>query len=132
MKKRFRARRVILFILFAAIAIFVFGSVVMLLWNNVLAQVTHVSTITFVQALGILVLAKILFGGFHGGWGPRRYYWKQRMREKWNNMTPEEREKFKQEWQKRCGHWGYKSWYDSASPQQSQASSGSRVESSEL
>jgi hypothetical protein len=132
MKKRFGARRVVLFILLAAIAIFVFGGVVMLLWNNVLAQVTHVSTISFLQALGILVLAKILFGGFRGGWGSRRYYWKQRMRDKWNNMTPEEREKFKQEWQKRCGHWGYKSWYDSSSSPKTQESSESRVQSSEL
>src|SRR5262245_2583224 len=132
MKKGFWARRVVLFILFAAIAIFVFGGVVMLLWNNVLAQVTHVSTITFIQALGILVLAKILFGGFRGGWGSRGYYWRRRMRDKWNNMTPEEREKFKQEWQKRCGHWGYKSWYDSGPSQESQASSESRVQSSEL
>jgi len=132
MKKRFGARRIVLFILLAAIAIFVFGGVVMLLWNNVLAQVTHVSTISFLQALGILVLAKILFGGFRGGWGSRRYYWEQRMRDKWNNMTPEEREKFKQEWQKRCGHWGYKSWYDSSSSQQTQESSESRVQSSEL
>jgi Ca2+/H+ antiporter, TMEM165/GDT1 family len=132
MKRRFWARRIALFILFAAIAIFVFGGVVMFLWNNVLAQATHVSTITFVQALGILVLAKILFGGFRGAWGPRSYYWKQRMRDKWNNMTPEEREKFKQEWQKRCGHWGYKSWYDSGSSQQSQPTSESRVHGSEL
>jgi Ca2+/H+ antiporter, TMEM165/GDT1 family len=132
MKKGFWARRVALFILFAAIAIFVFGGLVMLLWNNVLVQVTHVSTITFIQALGILVLAKILFGGFRGGWGSRRYYWKQRMRDKWNNMTPEERDKFKQEWQKRCGHWGYKSWYDTTSSHQPEASSESRVQSSEL
>jgi hypothetical protein len=76
------------------------------------------------------VLAKILFGGFRGGWGSRRYYWKQRMRDRWNNMTPEQREKFKQEWQKRCGHWsGYKSWYDS---QESQASSEARVQGQEL
>jgi hypothetical protein len=132
MKKGIWARRVALFILFAAIAIFVFGGAVMLLWNNVLAQVTHVSTITFIQALGILVLAKILFGGFHGGWGSRRYYWKQRMRDKWSNMTPEEREKFKQEWQKRCGHWGYKSWYDTAGSQGSQPNSESKVQSQEL
>ena len=92
----------------------------------------HVSTITFIQALGILVLAKILFGGFRGGWGSGRYYWKQRMRDKWNNMTPEQRDKFKQEWQKRCGHWGYKSWYDTASSHQPESSSESRVQSSEL
>src|SRR5438045_8507895 len=125
MKKGFWARRVILFILFATIAIFVFGGVVMLLWNNVLAQVTHVSTITFVQGLGLLVLAKILFGGFRGGWGPRRYYWRQRMMQKWDNMTPEEREKLKSEWQSRCGGWGYRSWSDRTSAERSSVSQAS-------
>src|SRR5438876_8998161 len=110
MQRRFRAGRIIFIILIAAVAILVFGGVVMLLWNNVLAQVTNVHTITFLQALGILVLSKILFGGFRGAWGGKRYYWKQRMMSKWNNMTSDEREKFKQEWQKRCGGWGYRSW----------------------
>ena len=125
MKRRFRARRILFFILIAAAAIFVFGSVVMLLWNNILAPVLNISAITFVQALGILVLSKILFGGFRGGWGSRRHYWKQRMTQKWNNMTPAEREKFKQEWQKRCGGWGYKSWDSGV------GSSESRVQSHE-
>jgi len=110
MKKGFWAGRILVFILIAVIAILFFGEVVMLLWNNVLAVATNVHTITFVQALGILVLSKILFGGFRGGWGSRPYYWKRRMQQKWNNMTPDEREKFKQEWQKRCGGWGYRSW----------------------
>jgi hypothetical protein len=125
MKRGFWARRILFFILIAALAIFVFGSVVMLLWNNILAPVLNISTITFAQALGILVLSKILFGGFRGGWGPRRHYWKQRMTQKWNNMTPEEKEKFKQEWQRRCGGWGYKSWESGV------GSSESRVQSQE-
>ena len=110
MKADFWIRRIVMFILIGAVAVLVFGGAVMLLWNNILAQVTNVHPITFLQALGILVLSKILFGGFRGGWGGRRYYWKQKMMNKWNNMTPEEREKFKQEWQKRCGGWGYRSW----------------------
>jgi Ca2+/H+ antiporter, TMEM165/GDT1 family len=88
-----------------AIAAFlgVFAGAVMLLWNNVLAVVLHISTISFWQALGILVLSKILFGGFRGAhWG--RHRWKEKMQQRWTNMTPEEREKFKQEWGNRCGH----------------------------
>ena len=88
MKAQFWARRIIMFILIGAIAILVFGGIVMLLWNNILAQVTNVQNIKFLQALGILVLSKILFGGFRGAWGGKRYYWKQRMMSKWNNMTP--------------------------------------------
>ncbi len=110
MKRGFWARRVLIFVLVAVIAVLVFGEVVMLLWNNVLAAATNVHTITFVQALGILLLSKILFGGFRGGWGSGRGYWKSRMREKWSSMTPDEREKLKQEWQRRCGNWGYQSW----------------------
>jgi cytochrome b subunit of formate dehydrogenase len=128
MKRRFGAGRIVFFILVAAIAVLVFGGVVMLLWNNVLAQVTNVSTITFLQALGILVLAKILFGGFRGGWGPRRYYWRQRMMQKWTQMTPEEREKFKNEWRSRCGGWGYGNWSETAS---AQGTSESPIQSSE-
>jgi hypothetical protein len=88
---------------------FIIGAVVMLLWNNVLAPVVHISTISFWQALGILVLSKILFGGFRGGgWGPRNYYWKRRMMQKWNNMTPEEKQRFKSQWEARCGDWGFR------------------------
>jgi hypothetical protein len=110
MKRGFRGKRILFFILMAAVAIFVFGAIVMLLWNNVLAAAVNVHTITFWQALGLLVLSKILFGGFRGGWGPRRHYWKERMKQKWNNMTPEEREKFKQEWKARCHGWRYGNW----------------------
>lgn len=105
-QRSFVFRKVLFFILMAAVAIVVFGGLVMLLWNNVLAGVLNISTITFGQALGILLLSKILFGGWRGGWGGGRQHWKNKMREKWSAMTPEEREKFKEQWQKRCGSWG--------------------------
>jgi hypothetical protein len=90
---------------FGAIAIALFSYVVMSLWNSILPGVIHVSAITFWQAAGILLLSKILFGGLPGGWG-RRQRWRGKMAEKWQNMTPEEREKFQQHWKDRCGHWG--------------------------
>lgn len=47
------------------IAIFlVLGFVIRLLWNWLLPSISAVKKITYVQALGILLLAKILFGGF--------------------------------------------------------------------
>ena len=105
-RRAFVLRKVLLFILIAAVAIIVFGGIVMLLWNNVLAGVLNISTITFGQALGILVLSKILFGGWRGGWGGGgRHHWRNKMREKWSAMSPEEREKFKEQWQQRCGPW---------------------------
>ena len=65
------------------------------------------SEITFWQGLGILVLAKILFGSFGGRGGSGHYYKKQRMM--WNSMTPEQKERFKEEWKNRSRRWGYRS-----------------------
>jgi hypothetical protein len=103
MRRYSRGKKFLFLIPIGLLAIALFGFIVMLLWNNVLVAVTHVSVINFWQALGILVLSKILFGGFHGGPKGRHAYWKGRMVERWEKMTPEEREKFKQEWKARCG-----------------------------
>jgi hypothetical protein len=105
MRRRFNERRILFFILIGAAAIVLFTGAVMLLWNNILAGVLKISTITFPQALGILVLSKILFGGFRGGWRGNRHHWKHGMQDKWATMSPEERIKFKEQWQKRCGPW---------------------------
>jgi membrane protein implicated in regulation of membrane protease activity len=102
MRSRFNGRKFLFIIPFVLLALAVFTGAVMLLWNNVLAQVVHVSTISFWQALGILVLSKILFGGFRGAqWG--RHEWRKRMMQRWEHMSPEEKEKFRNEWQERCG-----------------------------
>lgn len=76
------------------------------LWNAILPAVLGVKAISFIQAMGILLLSKILFGGFHGrGFrgGNGEPMWNQKMKEKWNAMTPDERDKFKSEWRHRCG-----------------------------
>ncbi len=102
--KKFGVKKVLLILVCFAGAVVVFGAIVMGLWNAILPQVLGVKAITFVQALGILLLSKILFGGFGGKrWGGRGHEWRHRMKEKWSNMTPEEREKFKAEWKNRCG-----------------------------
>lgn len=79
------------------------GLVVMGLWNAILPAVLGIKVITFTQALGILLLSKILFGGFHGGGRAKREQWRMKMQEKMGSMTPEEKEKFKSEWRNRCG-----------------------------
>jgi hypothetical protein len=43
---------------------FLFGWLVQLLWNWLLPGIFNVKAITYWQAFGIVVLAKILFGGF--------------------------------------------------------------------
>jgi hypothetical protein len=71
---------------------FIGGEVVMHLWNWLLPPLFGWRMLTFWQALGLLVLCRVLFGGL-GGHGPRpRRYWQGGCRK----MSPEEREKFRQ------------------------------------
>jgi hypothetical protein len=72
-----------------------FGFVVMGLWNSLVPALFGGKTIGFWQALGLLLLARILVGGFHGGPG-RHGPWRGRMRDRWESMTPEERERFRE------------------------------------
>jgi hypothetical protein len=101
--------RIALFVVIATIA---FGFIVKSLWNVLMPPIFGWHTITFWQGLGLLVLSKILFGGFHrhGGRGGNR--WRQRMKDRWENMTPEERDKFRTGM--RCGRSPFTS---SAEPQ---------------
>jgi hypothetical protein len=80
---------------------FIGGTVVRLLWNWLTPPLFGFHLITFWQAVGLLALCRILFGGFgmHGG----RYGSRRRMAERWEQMTPEERERFRQGMRGRCG-----------------------------
>jgi hypothetical protein len=75
------------------------AGLVMVLWNTVATTaLAGAHSLDYVHALGLLVLCRILFGGFRGrGFGARRAQW-----EKWQAMTPEEREALSQRWN-RCG-----------------------------
>jgi hypothetical protein len=59
---------------------FLFGYFVMLLWNWLMPALFGIKAITYWQAFGIVILAKILFGGTggHGGYGGRHRKWKHR------------------------------------------------------
>ncbi|PTX91602.1 hypothetical protein [Opitutus sp. ER46] len=90
------------------LALFTFA--VYALWNGVLADVLPVKTITYWQALGLLVLAKILFGGFpcRGGkfGGPP---WREHMlARRWSCLSPEQREEMRH----RFGDWPRPPWAD--------------------
>jgi hypothetical protein len=95
----------ILLIVIAAVAIF--GIVVQHLWNWLIPAIVGWHPITFWQAVGLLLLSKILFGGFRGGRGRGGMHWRHRMGERWEKMSPEEREKFKQTLRGRCGQRGF-------------------------
>jgi hypothetical protein len=89
-------------ILGIAVFVAVGGWIVQLLWNGLLPSLFGWRTITFWQALGLLVLCRILFGGHgfrtSGGSNVRR-----RMAERWGHMTPEERERFREGLRTRFG-----------------------------
>jgi hypothetical protein len=78
------------------------GEIVLQLWNWLLPQLFGWRPITFWQALGILLLCRILFGGFrlHGS---GRSNFRRRMQERCEHMTPEERERFRQRMRERWG-----------------------------
>ncbi len=119
MKKTFWIRKASGFILIAVAGILLFTFIVMTLWNNILTPVLGVRVIGFGQALGILVLSKILFGGFRGaGWRGRGRYWNSEMRNKWQSMTDEEKEKFKQNWRSRCNRTHTTSYTDNTTSEQ--------------
>lgn len=100
--RRYRFLRVLKVALFAVVAGTVASFVVMSLWNVLMPGIFAVRAISFWQALGLLVLSKILFGGFRplAGCGSRG---RRGMMERWERMTPEEREKFKLGMRRGCG-----------------------------
>lgn len=93
-------KKVLKIVLIVIAACVVFGFVVEGLWNWLMPNIFGWHTITYWQALGILILSKILFGGPRPG---GRMGWRRGMRERWAAMTPEQREAFKQGMGERCG-----------------------------
>jgi hypothetical protein len=86
-------------LLFGALAL-----LVMLLWNAILPALLYTQSINYWQALGLLILCRILFGGLPidrrrkgSSFGKR-----SAIKEKWMNMSDDERIKFKEEWRRRC------------------------------
>lgn len=108
-------RKKLLFIAPAAILgillfTYIGGEIVLHLWNWLLPPLFGWRQITFWQALGMLVLCRILFGGLgHHGSGRSNFRRRMtermadRMADRWEHMTPEERERFRQRMRERCG-----------------------------
>ena len=99
-----RGRRALRFLKVLAIvivAVTVFGFVVSQLWNDLMPGLFGLHAITFFQAIGLIILGRLLFGGF----GPRfgGAPWRRHMAERWERMTPEEREKFREGLKNWCG-----------------------------
>ena len=87
--------------------IFIGGEIVRLLWNWLLPPLFGWPALTFWQAMALIALCRILFGGFGGRRGIRHSTGRRiacrvsdrtvdRMANLWDRMTPEERERFQQ------------------------------------
>lgn len=86
----FRKRWWLAPVFLGAMALFVW--IAMLLWNSLMPGIFHLPQINYWEAAGLLILSRLLFG-FGGHWGrPGRHH----MRQKWEKMNPEEREKFRE------------------------------------
>jgi hypothetical protein len=101
-----RKRRIVKLVAFVLPAfLVVFGGMiwaVFRLWNWLMPSIFGLGVITYWQALGLMVLSWILFRGFRG---PRFSggRWRRGMRERWEKMTPAEREEFVKGLRGRCG-----------------------------
>lgn len=87
-----------------AIPLFIFigGELVMKLWNWLLPPLFGWRQVTFWQALALLALCRILFGGF-GSHRSGRPGFRYRMKDRCGSMTPEERERFRQRMREHFG-----------------------------
>ena len=116
--KKWWVLRIVKGILFVAIGLAVFGWIVMMLWNVLIPEIFKGPELTFWQSIGLLILSHILLRGWapwrhSNGW--RRERWKRRFEDRLAAMSPEEREKFKEEWKHRCG------WHDERKEEKGQA-----------
>ena len=81
--------------MFVAVIVIAFSAATMLLWNWLMPAIFGITTICFWQALGLLLLCRILLGGMVGrpGFGKMRNR-RNMIYEKWLKMTPEEQQEF--------------------------------------
>jgi len=93
----------IFFLAMAIVFVFAVGNIVMYLWNWILPDAIGAQEITFWKAIGLFVLTRILFGGFKSSRSQRGRRKRGRWKEKWMNMTEEERKEFKHSWKSKWG-----------------------------
>jgi len=107
MDRKFWLLRGLRFCFFAALFVTAAVFFTQYLWNWLVPALFRGPVIGLGQTLGLLVLSRLLFGGFRGGGGPggwaqRRKAWRQRMAGRMEHLSDEEREKFRQQMQTRC------------------------------
>jgi len=81
-------------------ALLLLSGAVMLLWNWLMPEIFGLPELSFLQALGLFLLCKLLFGGLfggihghHGHHGHGCHGNMNKLRERWESMSVEERER---------------------------------------
>ena len=92
MKLRRRARRTLISLSITLPVIAVIGVFVMLLWNALIPDLFGGPTISYLQAVGVLLLSHLLFQAspIHGLRVWRRAHRRRRWRQRLASMSPEE------------------------------------------
>lgn len=105
------------------LAIAGFSLLMMLLWNALMPQIFHLPALSYWQAMGLLVLSRLLFGGGPGGRG-HHHPWKNQLVEKFRKMDPEQRERFFEHLQRGYHHdWSHWQQKQEASENKNQPNS---------
>jgi len=107
MKRMFYAKMILKVLVFVPLLILGVGYITMYLWNWLVPELFNGPVITFCQALGLLILSKIFFSGFKGRGGRCCCHhghgsWKEKMKEKWENLSEEERKNLKNRFFSKC------------------------------
>jgi len=95
MKTMFR-RRWYFFVPLILVAFAAFGLITMHLWNWLMPVLFHLPEITFWQTVGLMLLSRLILGGFGCHGRGTHHHCRRDLHEKWEKMTPEEREQFKE------------------------------------
>ena len=90
--------KIAVFIVVGGVAV---GFATMGLWNWLAPVLFGGHRIDFWQALGLFILCKLLFSRV-GARHVDRGHWRRRMHERWEAMTPEEQEAFRERMKSRC------------------------------
>jgi hypothetical protein len=104
-KNEYRKRKMFFLPLFI-MGFFGMSAIVMLLWNWILPGISTLSPLGYWQAMGLLVLCRILFGGFHFNRHHRKVHehFAQHapFKDKFMDMSETEKSDFKNQWKSRC------------------------------
>lgn len=82
------------------------GAIIMLLWNSIIPSVVGWNSLNYFQAIGLLILCRLLFGGFSGLRGAKekfhhRHTMHQDMRNRVKGMSKREKMEYIKEYMTR-------------------------------